>query len=287
MGGFGTYKLGTQFPDLFKAIFPNIAPEICALPEAGAALGAHTGETGIGDAFASLRHVPVLATAGLDDPLVDVAITTRSAGRFDGLGYRHDFWHFQSTGPGEGHAEYRQFVRDEYRALNRSASAVDRDPRRVTYVLNGFVSDPRYGLRSDHAYWVSGLALADPGVSPPMGTIDVTSGAIPARAQEALPTENAGGALFNGARAYKRQTRRWRPGAPEPLSDAFAMRTVNLEAAELDVRRMRLPEYGTIDATVDTDAELTLRLRGRFGGATTVVRDGRPLRGPADGTRSR
>ena len=33
MGGFGTYKLATQFPDLFKAIFPNIAPEICALTE--------------------------------------------------------------------------------------------------------------------------------------------------------------------------------------------------------------------------------------------------------------
>jgi poly(3-hydroxybutyrate) depolymerase len=284
MGGFGTYKLGTQFPDLFKAIFPNVAPEICALTEAGASLGAHTGETGIGDAFASLRNVPVLATSGLDDPLVNSSITTRSAGRFDALDYRYDFWHFQSTPPGEGHAEYRQFVREEYRSLNRSASVVDRNPRRVTYVLDDFVSDPRYGLRSDHAYWVSGLALADPGVSPPMGTIDVTSGAIPARAQEALPTENASGEQFNGARAYKRQTLRWRPGAAEPISDAFAMRTVNIKTAELDIRRMRLPEYGTIDGTVDADAALTLRLRGSFGSATTVVRDGQAQKATVDGT---
>ncbi len=274
MGGFGTYKLATQFPDLFKAIFPNVAPEICALTEAGAALGAHTGDTGIGDAFASLRHVPVLATSGLDDPLVDVAITTRSALRLDELGYRYDAWHFQSTDPGAGHAEYRQFVRDEYGVLNRSTSRVQRNPRRVTYVFNGFASDDRYGLGSDHAYWVRGLQLADPGSSPQMGTIDVTSSAIPARAEVALPTENAAGALFNGARAYKRQTRRWRPGAPEPVSDAFAMRTTNLEAAELDLRRMRLPATGTIDGTVEADAELQLRLAGSFTKDVVVMRGG-------------
>jgi len=284
MGGFGTYKLATQFPDLFKAIFPNIAPELCALTEPGVTLGVHTGATGIGDAFASLRNVPVLAPSGLDDPLVDAALTSRSALRFDELGYRYDFWHFQSTNPGEGHAEYRQFVREEFRSLNRGASGVDRDPRRVTYVLNGLVSDDRYGLRSDHAYWVSGLRLADPGVTPPMGTIDVTSGAIAARAQEALPTENAAGALFNGARVYKRQTRRWRAGAAEPISDAFALRARNLNAAELDLRRMRLPEFGTVDATVEADAEFTLRLRGTFGSATTVTRDGQSHPARADGT---
>lgn len=165
--GFGTYKLGTRFPDLFEALLPSIAPEICSIPEAGSTLGVHSGATGIGDAFASLRNVRVLASSGLDDPLVDVAITSRSAGRFDLLGYRYDFWHFQSTNPGGGHAEYRQFVRDEFRALNRGASVVDRDPRRVTYVLNGLVSEDRYGLRSDHAYWVGGLQLADEGSTRP------------------------------------------------------------------------------------------------------------------------
>jgi hypothetical protein len=265
MGGFGTYKLGTQFPDLFKAIFPNIAPEICALTEAGATLGAHVGATGIGDAFASLRHVPVLATSGLDDPLVDIAITTRSAGRLDELGYRYDAWHFQSTDPGSGHAEYRQFVRDEYEVLNRAGRRVVRNPRRVTYVLNGFADDGRYGLRSNHAYWVRGLELADPAATPPLGTIDVTSGAIPARAQAPQPTENAAGTLFNGARAYKRQSKRWKAGAPEPLSNAFAMSTENLKSAELDLRRMRLARAATIDATIDADSELVLRLRGRSG----------------------
>lgn len=284
MGGFGAYKLGTTYPDLFKAIFPNIAPEICNLTEAGATVGAQTGKTGIGDAFASLRNVPVLATSGLDDPLVDVAITTRSAERLDLLGYRYDFWHFQSTSPGNGHAEYRQFVRTEYGALNRSAATVDRDPRRVTYVLDGYVSDPRYGLKADHAYWVSGLTLADPGASPPMGTIDATSGAIPALSQTALPTEAATGSFYNGARAYKRQTKRWRAGAPEPVSDTFTLTTKNLKGAALDLRRMRLAGAAHVGATVINDAALTLRLRGRFSPAATVTRDGRAL--PSRVTRS-
>ena len=283
MGGFGTYKLSTQFPDLFKAILPNIAPEICALTEAGAPVGAHTGATGIGDAFASLRHVPVLATSGLDDPLVNSAITTRSAERLAALGYRFDSWHFQSTDPGAGHAEYRQFVRDEFGVLNRSGSTVPRNPRRVSYVLNGFVDDDRYGLRSNHAYWVSGLELADPDVSPPLGTIDVTSRAIPAPAETALPTETAAGALFNGARGYKRQSRRWRPGDPEPLSDSFAMRTTNLRTAELDLRRMRLPESGTVVGTVETDAEIVLRLSGSFGAGAAVMRDGQVQPSRVDG----
>ena len=283
MGGFGVYKLATQFPDLFKAIFPNIAPEICSLTEASATVGAPTGKTGVGDAFGSLRNVPVLATSGLDDPLVDQAITTRSAERLDQLGYRYDFWHFQSTDPGGGHAEYRQFVRTEYGALNSPASAAVRNPRRVTFVLNDLVSDPRYGMTSDHAYWVSGLKRASESANPPMGTIDVTSGAIPAARQELLAPEVAAGGFYNGARAYKRQTRRWRPAGPEAISNAFVLSAKNLKTAALDVRRMKLDTSRPIDATVDADAPLTLRLLGPFGEATTVTVDGRPQTVTTDG----
>ncbi len=159
MGGFGTYKLSSQFPELFKAIFPNIAPEICSLTEAAGALDVPA-QTAIGPTLAGLRNVPVLAPAGLDDPLVNAAITTRTASRLDAFGYRYDLWQFEGLGAG-GHAEYRQFVRDEYGALNATANRVVRNPRRVTFVLDGALSDPRYGMASDHAYYVSGLALAD------------------------------------------------------------------------------------------------------------------------------
>lgn len=47
---------------------------------------------------------------------------------------------------------------------------------------------------------------------------------------------------------------------------------------------MRLPEFGTFDALVDTDSELSLRLRGSFSNTTTVTRDGQPLGVQTDGT---
>lgn len=283
MGGYGVYKLGSQFPDLFKAVFANIAPEICSFTEAASVAGVPDGNTNIGATLPSLRNVPVLATSGLNDPLVDVAITNRTLQRFDALGYRYDFWHFTDRS-GAGHVEYRQFVRDTYRALNRTADTVARDPRRVGYVVDGLFEDPRYGLNSDHAYWLSGLTLADTSADPPIGTVDATSSAIPARAQRLLDAERAAGTSINGSGPYTRQTRRWQPGAPEPLADSFAMSTKNLSRAELDVRRMRLPEYGAFDGTVSTDVPLQLRLHGSFGGATAVTRDGLPLAVATDGT---
>jgi hypothetical protein len=62
------------------------------------------------------------------------------------------------------------------------------------------------------------------------------------------------------------------------------MTATNLKTAELDVRRMRLPEFGAIDATIDTDAQLTLRLRGSFGAATAVTLNGQPQTTHADGS---
>ena len=47
---------------------------------------------------------------------------------------------------------------------------------------------------------------------------------------------------------------------------------------------MRLPALGTTDATIDTDSQLTLRLRGSFGAATTVTVNGHPQTIKTDGT---
>lgn len=282
MGGYGTYKLAAQFPDLFKAIFPNIAPEICAFTEVLSVVDLPSGRTNVGPTFPSLRNVPVLATSGLNDPLVNAVITNRTLGRFDELGQRHDFWHFLDPSI-QGHVEYRHFARDAFAALNRSSASVDRNPRRVRYVVNGAFVDRRHGLDSDHAYWVGGLELAEPDAARARGSIDVTSGAIPGRRQTVLAPERSAGTSIHGSSAYTRQSRRWRAGDPEPLSDAFVAHVRDLRAATLDVRRMRLPEFGAFDGTVTTDTPLTLRLAGTFGAATTAVRDGDAVPVATDG----
>jgi hypothetical protein len=67
MGGYGTYKLGVQYPDLFNALIPNVgpgAPVIFHVPGVVTPIIANAdvarGETA--PLLAGLRHVPVLAT---------------------------------------------------------------------------------------------------------------------------------------------------------------------------------------------------------------------------------
>ena len=113
-----------------NAITPNI-------PAAGVAGGSHAAFLPIAlgpvdpnflAMFASLRNVPVLATAGLEDPLVPVSNTTTEALKLDQLGYRHDSWWFTGN-----HQEYRYWVYDEYSQLSNSTGPNDRDPSHITY----------------------------------------------------------------------------------------------------------------------------------------------------------
>jgi hypothetical protein len=169
MGGFGTYKFGVQFPDLYNAIFPNVG-----INSAGLSIPPVVSAAGdAGDAwrmFASLRNVPVLATSRTNDPVVSVQNTSYSMATLDQLGYRYDYWWFASA-DAAGHAEYRHHVPDEFAALMSREGPIDRNPQRVTYVLNDAMHEPQYGVDADHAYWLSGLTLRDEAAV--FGTIDV------------------------------------------------------------------------------------------------------------------
>jgi len=281
MGGYGTYKLGSQFPDLYTGLFPNVGPSSAVAAHAPPAPSLSGDATDVWRMFASLRHVPVLAGQNIHDPVVPVLSTGKAMSTLDELGYRYDYWYFTADPP--VHSEYRHYLRDAYHELSRRSTPIVRDPRRVTHVLNGAMSDARYGLEADHVYWVSGLRLADAQAGPPLGTIDVTSRAIDEPDPEPAAAEQTVGPSLNGSAPYLRVARRWREGEPRPPSNAFTLKASNLKAATLDVRRMTLPEFGAFAASIETDAPLTLRLLGAFGAATRVTAGGVDQRVRADG----
>ena len=282
MGGYGTYKFGSQFPDLYNGLFPNVAPTSAVAAHAPPAPSLAGDATDVWRMFASLRHVPVLAGQNVHDPVVPVLSTGKAMSTLDELGYRYDSWYFTADPP--VHSEYRHYLRDAYHELSRRSAPIARDPRRVTYVLNGAMSDARYGLDADHAYWISGLRLADPQAGPPLGTIDVTARAIAEPDARPAAAEQTAGPSLNGSAPYVRVARRWREGEPRPLSNAFTLKASNVTAAALEVRRMNLPEFGAFAASIETDAPLTLRLLGAFGAATRVTADGIEHRARADGS---
>jgi dienelactone hydrolase len=138
MGGYGTYKLGMQWPDLFGAAFTTVGP-----PAAGRFLDTN-------QIVGNARWVPYLNWAGRTDMLVPIASVRAQQQIFDDLGLRSQLWIY----PGN---HYTFAIEDEWRAARAflAASVVRHDPNRVDYAF--LPGEDRLGLVHDHAYWVSHL----------------------------------------------------------------------------------------------------------------------------------
>jgi hypothetical protein len=251
MGGFGVYKLASEYPDLYVAAMPNIGSAGFTTDPSGA------DPQDVTPMLMGLRNVPVLATNNANDPLVNDSWSGRTLETLDSLGYRYDAWYF--TGPWGigGHAEYRDYVRDQFASLmNRP---VDRNPRRVTYALNQAMFQPGWGLTPDHAYWISGLALRNQDAN--RGSVDVISDGIagsdpvPADRQEYVV------ATAGFAPPHARLRRGWLDGAPRATRDALSVTATNVRSIVIDVDRAQVSCHAAL--AVHTDGPLTVTLQGR------------------------
>ena len=217
MGGFGSYKFGLEYPDLFNLILPNVA--------ATSATGITTpSDPNFLDMFASARNVPVLATQSSDsDPASPASNTAVHMAKLDQLGYRYDHWFFSG-----GHSEYRYYVYDRYQALSLGFLPNDRNPRRVTYVVNPELAEPAdYGMNADHAYWVSGVTVRDPATST-LGTVDVISSGFPVGDAVAGPVAISTGTNMNGSGDFERFTREWGDAPEASTADALSISATNV-----------------------------------------------------------
>ncbi|HVS29674.1 MAG TPA: alpha/beta hydrolase-fold protein, partial [Solirubrobacteraceae bacterium] len=168
MGGYGTYKFATQYPDLFAKAQPTVGPPGLGIkqPPADPTGGVQS------DTFrqlASLRNVPFLIWDEVSDELVPYAGTVAQAQGFDALGYRYEFDSFLVGD------HLTLAINDQYQpaADFLGADKVDRDPAHVTYVYNPTMDFPDVGTTADHAYWLSQIKLRDGSGSAPLGKVDV------------------------------------------------------------------------------------------------------------------
>ena len=96
MGGYGTYKLASQFPDLFAKAQPTVGPPGLGVwvppaePEPGGAQSLTQRMLG------SVRNVPFLIWDETTDELVPIAGVLEQVKAFDELGYRYEFDQFQA-----------------------------------------------------------------------------------------------------------------------------------------------------------------------------------------------
>ncbi len=251
MGGYGTYKLGLQWPDLFGAAFTTVGPPL---------LGSYLNTLQLVD---NARWVPFLNWAGRTDALVPIGAVRAQQQRFDDLGLRSSLW----TYPG-GHYDFA--ARDVWDGARSflAASVVQRDPNRVDYAFVPSADRRRLGIVHDHAYWVSHLRARDG-----------ERAAVSARSL----------AFGRGFEPITKRVTSSGEGLPEPESvtgteweriprarerNALWMHLDNVRRAHIDGRRARLRGDRCLAVTVSSDGPAVVRIAVPFGARATARRGG-------------
>ncbi len=259
MGGYGTYKFATQFPDLFAKGQPTVGP-----PGLGVWVPPAPPQPG-GDQsnsfrqLASLRNIPFLIWVASTDDLVPYPGTLEQSRGFDTLAYRYTFDTFSP-------AEHLTLaVNDQFQpaADFLGDARVDRDPAHVTFVRNPTMDFSGLGTTADHAYWLSGVSLRDGGGAAPLGTIDARSAAFGVGDPEANPSADSAGALTGGnlgALSFERRSKTWKDAPQATAEDALFLDAKNVRSVTVNPQRARLTCAAKL--SVKTDGPLTVNLAG-------------------------
>ncbi len=259
MGGYGTYKFATQYPDLFARANPVVGP-----PGLGIWVPPGPPQPG-GDAsntnrmIPSVRNIPFLIWDGTVDELVPVAGAATQAQTFDDLGYRYVFDLFDASD------HFALAVNDQFKPAAKflGTYAVNRNPAHVTYVVNPTMDFPGAGTVADHAYWLSGLKLRDGSGEAPLGEVDARSAAFGWGDPKPKPTQHTEGVLTGGnfaAMPYTEQSRDWGKRPHAKRGDILHLDVENLSRAVVHVHRARLSCHPKLDVT--TDGPVTVKLAG-------------------------
>jgi pimeloyl-ACP methyl ester carboxylesterase len=217
MGGYGSYRLATLYPDLFGRAYTIAGPpaaEQWAPPATfSGSWAAHTNVW-----LENARNVPFLNAVAALDQLVPITGTrAQNSGApelgirgFEQLGYRYRF----TVYPTMEHLSFGFLSYDlPYAATFLGDSVVDRDPPHVTFSYVPAADDRGLGLIHDHAYWVSEVRLADAnaGGPTPKGTVDAFSHSSGKADPPSMPGSSAGVAPL----PYVEVNRSW--GEPMPI----------------------------------------------------------------------
>ncbi|CAN5890425.1 hypothetical protein BH23ACT2_BH23ACT2_02170 [soil metagenome] len=279
MGGYGTYRLGTLYPDLFGAAFTTVGPpgEGIWLPPAAPTGGI---ETLSNLWLENARNVPFLNVVAAQDQLVPIpGPRAQNLGApelgidgFEQLGYRYRFVVYQ---PAE---HFTLAVLDydiPFAADFLGEALVDRDPPHVTFSYVPASDDADLGLVHDHAYWLSQLTLVDDDSSdsPAKGAVDAFSHAF----GEGDPPTTSGADAGTDPLPYTEVNRSWGPAPAIPTANRLDLDLGNVAEVRVDVARAALDPGAVLTVPVEATDAGTVTLDGRFPSGTRVLRDGEPV----------
>jgi dienelactone hydrolase len=259
MGGYGTYKFATQYPDLFAAAQPVVGPpgQGVWLPPNAPVPGGPGSNTN--RMLASVRNIPFLIWDGAEDELVPLPGPVAQAQTFDDLGYRYAFDIFTNAD------HFLLASNDSYQpaADFLGTQRVNRNPFHVSYVVNPTMDFANRDTVADHAYWLSGLRVRDTTGNAPLGEVDAISGAFGKGDPVPSSTEVGAGTLPPGnlgPQAYTEQRKVWGPTPTVAKTNTLTITATNLSQIVVHPRRARLDCRSKLEVT--TDGPLVVKVAG-------------------------
>jgi hypothetical protein len=284
MGGFGSFKLGGRWPDLFSRLAPMMA-----LPGNGYKFPYYPPpgyNDSTDDYMENDRNVPVMYIVGAADEAAWYPLAANHAygpvKSYDSLNYRFSFITLASDHFIHG-ADYnlpplRDFLGD---------GKIDRNPRHVTFSHVPAADVPELGLVADHGYWVSNVQLAqadrvpnweggvlsgkpvDP--SRPKGTVDAFSHAYGLGDPPGKRDAGAGVATL----PYTEVKRTWLDAPTIPAENKLTIKLDNVSKAAFDLARAGLDTGCSVTVEIDSTDGATLELARPEGLVSLAVPPGR------------
>jgi pimeloyl-ACP methyl ester carboxylesterase len=285
MGGYATYRLGTLYPDLFGKAFSVVGPPgegiwVPPAPPTGAPRGStQAGADGAAETLTNswlenARNLPYMNLAAVQDELVPYeGPEAQNLGRpdlgidgFDQHGYRFHFLTFEAA----DHLALAALDYDFPMAQGFLGDAAsNRNPPHVTFSYMPATDHAPLGLVHDHAYWVSGLVLADPqgtSLDPAKGTIDVFSHAFglgdPTSASGQFVCTTPGTPPDCGPLPYTEVNRTWSAPPAIPARKQLAVTLTNLAEATIDAPRAGIGPCDATTFSIDSDSAARLLIAG-------------------------
>lgn len=259
-GGYGAYRLGMHYPDLFGRAFTGVGlpADQGWNPPAPPVPGGQI--TNVYPLVGNARWVPYLNWAQAADEINPYPGPRKLQDRFTELGLRSQLWtytsgdHFALAAVVDEWAGARDFL---------GAARVKGDPSRVDYAFLPQAETPALGLRQDHAYWVSRLRArdrqGDPRTSPAAASITARSLAFgeddPLTRRIVKSGVGAGPPMPSAIDGVA-----WTGIPDRPRRNALTIRLTNVASVVLDGCRARLHSGRPVRVTVTSDGRATIRL---------------------------
>jgi len=261
MGAMGSFKFAGQFPDLFAAMAVSV--------------GCPSDPIMVGH-----REVPAFIHTGDVDTTTNCHPGNKVLEKYLTLNQQYTWWNFlEHPHPFSSRPKSWQPFAD-YLGMKKRAA----DPPHVTFAYNADLNEPRFGINSDHAYWISHVAIRDMshklqanppvGANPPAnaasasngpayGIIDVVSYGMGRGDRVVNPVETGKGVYKFGTDDYpwpnyNSREETWGAAPTTPVRNVLDVKAENIASVTIDPKRAKVTCGATVNVASDGPIEVHL-----------------------------